>query len=132
VCDSWLGFQIAVIKGYHDLLLTGSLGHLSEKQKNILEESKDSCERLVRLVSMFLSYSAMESGKLALQLRTIGSVRITYSRYVLKAPRRAGYRVPLAVTLIDLLSLAYLKKTPFRSRPRSEKMFTEVVPGSET
>jgi signal transduction histidine kinase len=114
VCDSWLGFQIAVIKGYHDLLLTGSLGHLSEKQKNILEESKDSCERLVRLVSMFLSYSAMESGKLALQLRTI------------------GYRVPLAVTLIDLLSLAYLKKTPFRSRPRSEKMFTEVVPGSET
>jgi signal transduction histidine kinase len=60
---------LAVIKGYHDLLLTGSLGQLSEKQKNILEESKDSCERLVRLVSMFLSYSAMESGKLALQLR---------------------------------------------------------------
>jgi signal transduction histidine kinase len=60
---------LAVIKGYHDLLLTGSLGQLSEKQKNILEESKDSCERLVRLVAMFLNYSAMERGKLALQLR---------------------------------------------------------------
>ncbi len=35
----------------------------------ILEESKDSCERLVRLVSMFLNYSALESGKLVLQLR---------------------------------------------------------------
>lgn len=60
---------LAVIKGYYDLLLTESLGRLSEKQRDILEESKDSCERLVRLVSMFLNYSALESGKLVLQLR---------------------------------------------------------------
>jgi signal transduction histidine kinase len=60
---------LAVIKGYYDLLLTGSLGKLSDKQQDILEESKDSCERLVRLVSMFLNYSALESGKLVLQLR---------------------------------------------------------------
>ena len=60
---------LAVIKGYYDLMLTGSLGKLTEKQKEILEESKESCERLVRLVSMFLNYSALESGKLVLQLR---------------------------------------------------------------
>jgi signal transduction histidine kinase len=60
---------LAVIKGYYDLLLAGSLGRLTEKQKDILEESKESCERLVRLVSMFLNYSALESGKLVLQLR---------------------------------------------------------------
>jgi signal transduction histidine kinase len=60
---------LAVIKGYYDLMLTGSLGRLTEKQRDILEESKDSCERLVRLVSMFLNYSALESGKLVLQLR---------------------------------------------------------------
>ena len=60
---------LAVIKGYYDLMLTGSLGQLSDKQRDILEESKDSCERLVRLVSMFLNYSALESGKLVLQLR---------------------------------------------------------------
>jgi signal transduction histidine kinase len=60
---------LAVIKGYYDLLLTGSLGRLSDKQQDILEESKESCERLVRLVSMFLNYSALESGKLVLQLR---------------------------------------------------------------
>jgi signal transduction histidine kinase len=60
---------LAVIKGYYDLLLTGSLGKLSDKQRDILEESKESCERLVRLVSMFLNYSALESGKLVLQLR---------------------------------------------------------------
>jgi signal transduction histidine kinase len=34
-----------------------------------LQESKESCDRLVRLVSMFLNYSALESGKLVLQLR---------------------------------------------------------------
>jgi signal transduction histidine kinase len=60
---------LAVMKGYYDLLLSGSLGRLSDKQREILEESKDSCDRLVRVVSMFLNYSALESGKLVLQLR---------------------------------------------------------------
>jgi signal transduction histidine kinase len=60
---------LAVMKGYYDLLLSGSLGKLSDRQQNILEDSKESCDRLVRLVSMFLNYSALESGKLVLQLR---------------------------------------------------------------
>jgi signal transduction histidine kinase len=60
---------LAVIKGYYDLLLSGSLGKLNEKQCDIVQESKDSCERLVRLVSMFLNYSTLESGKLVLYLR---------------------------------------------------------------
>ena len=60
---------LAVMKGYYDLLLSGSLGKLSERQREILRESKESCDRLVRLVSMFLNYSALESGKLVLQLR---------------------------------------------------------------
>jgi signal transduction histidine kinase len=60
---------LAVIKGYYDLLLSGSLGKLTEKQRDILQESKESCERLVRLVSMFLNYSALESGRLILHLR---------------------------------------------------------------
>jgi signal transduction histidine kinase len=60
---------LAVIKGYYDLLLSGSLGKLNEKQCDIVQESKESCERLVRLVSMFLNYSTLESGKLVLYLR---------------------------------------------------------------
>src|SRR3974390_3225927 len=50
---------LAVIKGYYDLLLTGSLGRLTEKQKDILEESKESCERLVRLGSLFPNSSRL-------------------------------------------------------------------------
>jgi signal transduction histidine kinase len=60
---------LAVIKGYYDLLLSGSLGKLTDKQRDILQESKESSERLVRLISMFLNYSALESGKLVLHLR---------------------------------------------------------------
>jgi signal transduction histidine kinase len=60
---------LAVMKGYYDLLLSGSLGKISDRQRDILQESKESCDRLVRLVSMFLNYSALESGKLVLQLR---------------------------------------------------------------
>lgn len=60
---------LAVMKGYYDLLLSGSLGKTNEKQRDILVESKESCDRLVRLVSMFLNYSALESGKLVLHLR---------------------------------------------------------------
>ncbi len=49
--------------------MLGSLGKLNDKQREILQESKESCERLVRLVSMFLNYSALETGKLLLHSR---------------------------------------------------------------
>ena len=49
--------------------ITGSLGKADRRQREILQESKESCDRLVRLVSMFLNYSALESGKLVLHLR---------------------------------------------------------------
>lgn len=60
---------LAVMKGYYDLMLSGSLGRVEDRQREILNESKESCERLVRLVSMFLNYSALESGKLVLHTR---------------------------------------------------------------
>ncbi|MGH9727414.1 MAG: sensor histidine kinase [Candidatus Acidiferrales bacterium] len=60
---------LAVMKGYYDLFLSGSLGQLTEKQRDILQESKQSCDRLVRLVSTFLNYTALESGKLVLQFQ---------------------------------------------------------------
>jgi signal transduction histidine kinase len=89
---------LAVIKGYYDLLLTSSLGRLSEKQRDILEESKESCERLVRLVSMFLNYSALESGKLVLQLREndLRDCLDEMSKRWLEAFQRKGVRLDAA------------------------------------
>lgn len=61
---------LSVVKGYLDLLLSNSLGPLTDRQTQILAESKESCERLIRVVSMFLNYSALQSGRLALNLQT--------------------------------------------------------------
>jgi signal transduction histidine kinase len=86
---------LAVMKGYYDLLLSGSLGKLSDRQREILQESKESCDRLVRLVSMFLNYSALESGKLVLQLRP-NDLRDCLSDVVCRwedAFKRAGVRL---------------------------------------
>ena len=81
---------LAVMKGYYELLLTGSLGKLSEKQTDILQESKESCDRLVRLVSMFLNYSALESGKLVLQLPRERSGRLHHA--ILRAAGRMRFK----------------------------------------
>jgi signal transduction histidine kinase len=90
---------LAVMKGYYDLLLSGSLGEVPERQREILQESKDSCDRLVRLVSMFLNYSALESGKLVLQLREndlrdcLNDVMVRWSEAIQRAKVRLEVQV---------------------------------------
>ncbi len=146
---------LAVIKGYYDLLLTGSLGRLTEKQRDILEESKESCERLVRLVSMFLNYSALESGKLVLQLRendlqdclTEIASRWSelYQRKAVKLETQLDPSIPtfkfdyqkVQQVTFNLLDNA-LKHTPaggtvtLRTRPHFwERRVTQVVPTEE-
>ncbi len=146
---------LAVIKGYYDLLLTGSLGRLTEKQRDILEESKESCERLVRLVSMFLNYSALESGKLVLQLREndlqdcLMEIASRWSElYQRKAVKLESHLDPSIPTFkfdyqkvqqvtFNLLDNA-LKHTPaggtvtLRTRPHFwERRITQVVPTEE-
>src|SRR6478672_898523 len=85
---------LSIIKGYHDLLLTDALGHLSANQKDILHESKESCERLIRLVSMFLNFSSLESGKLVLQLREndLGDCLEEIARRFAEAFQRKGVK----------------------------------------
>src|SRR6202008_817569 len=146
---------LAVIKGYSDRLLTCSLGKLTEKQRDILEESKESCERLVRLVSMFLNYSALEGGKLVLQLRendlrdclaeTASRCSERYQRKGVKLetqldPSIATFRFDYQKTqqvAFNLLDNA-LKHTPsggnvvLRARPHFwERRVTQVAPVEE-
>src|SRR6266702_1677035 len=53
---------LAVIKGYYDLLLAGSLGRLTDKQRDILEESKDVFDGLCRLISCSRNNSGRRAG----------------------------------------------------------------------
>jgi len=60
---------LAVIKGYYDLLLSGSLGKLTDKQRDILQESKDSSEAAGSPGLDVPELFRAGSGKLVLHLR---------------------------------------------------------------
>ncbi len=55
---------LAVMAGYTDLLLNGGVGPLNDRQRRVLEEMRDSGERLRRFVEDFLAFSAVETGKI--------------------------------------------------------------------
>jgi signal transduction histidine kinase len=57
---------LAVMSGYTDLLLGESLGKLNEAQKTVLSEMQQSAARLQKFIHTFLTFSALESGKLEL------------------------------------------------------------------
>lgn len=58
---------LAIISGYVELMLTKKPGAINERQQQILQESQINCTRLRQYIEDFLSYSALETGKLALK-----------------------------------------------------------------
>lgn len=61
---------LSIILGYNRLLLQGKLGPLTDDQTRVLEESVQSCERLLQIVSDVLDFTRLESGKIRLQKRS--------------------------------------------------------------
>ena len=55
---------LAIMSGYTDLLLGESLGTLSEAQRTVLAEMQQNAARLQKFIHTFLTFSALESGKL--------------------------------------------------------------------
>lgn len=53
---------LGIITGYIDLLLSEQPGPLGERQRRVLEESRQSCTRLQQFVQSFLTFSALETG----------------------------------------------------------------------
>lgn len=59
---------LAIISGYIDLLLSGRAGSLTDTQRDALEDSHVSCNRLQRFIEEFLTYAALETGKLTMKV----------------------------------------------------------------
>jgi signal transduction histidine kinase len=59
---------LAVMGGYTELLLSGGVGPLNDRQQLVLQEMLASGERLRKFVEDFLSFSAMQTGKLKMNL----------------------------------------------------------------
>jgi signal transduction histidine kinase len=59
---------LAVVSGYIELLMSGKLGPLTDRQTRCLEDMHSSSQRLQRLITDFLTFSALQTGNLSLQL----------------------------------------------------------------
>lgn len=55
------------IKGYVSMVLEGDAGSLTTQQHKLLQESFNSSERMVRLISDFLNVSRLQTGKFAIE-----------------------------------------------------------------
>ena len=62
---------ISVIKGYVGLFLRGYLGDLSESHKKVLKDMNKACETMLNLIDDLLDVSAIESGRLGLEMREV-------------------------------------------------------------
>ena len=60
---------LSVIIGYNQFLLKEKAGKIQSSQKKILEESVQSCERLLSIVNEMLDFSRIETGNLELHLK---------------------------------------------------------------
>ena len=61
---------LAIISGYIELLLNQKAGPLVARQQDILQESQENCDRLKRFIQDFLTYSALETGAVTLQIES--------------------------------------------------------------
>src|SRR5690348_17275400 len=60
---------LAVMAGYTDLLLSGGVGPLNGRQQQVLLEMQASGERLQRFVEDFLAFSALQTGKIKMDMQ---------------------------------------------------------------
>jgi signal transduction histidine kinase len=69
---------LAIIAGYIELLLSGRPGPLNDKQRQALQDSHANCNRLQRFIQEFLTYSALETGKITMKVEA-GDIRACLS-----------------------------------------------------
>jgi signal transduction histidine kinase len=61
---------LSILNGYVELLHSEKLGPLSERQREVLQDMRDSGKRLQQFIQDFLTYSALETGGLRMQFDT--------------------------------------------------------------
>lgn len=58
---------LAIIVGYIDLLLSGKVGPLNPRQRQILLDTQPNCARLEKFIKDFLAYGTLEANQAAMQ-----------------------------------------------------------------
>ncbi len=58
---------LAILNGYIELLQSEKLGHLNDRQREVIGDMQSSGQRLQHFIQDFLSYTVLETGELRLQ-----------------------------------------------------------------
>lgn len=58
---------LAILNGYVELLQSGKLGELNERQQEVLRDMRSNGQRLQRYIQDFLSFSVLETGELRMK-----------------------------------------------------------------
>ena len=58
---------LAILNGYIELLQSEKLGHLNDRQREVIRDMQSSGQRLQHFIQDFLSYTVLETGELRLQ-----------------------------------------------------------------
>lgn len=61
---------LAILNGYVELLQSGKLGELNDRQKEVLGDMRSSGQRLQHFIQDFLSFSVLETGEIRMQFET--------------------------------------------------------------
>lgn len=69
---------LAIIVGYIELLLSEKSGALNDQQRRALKDAHANCKRLQRVIQDLLSWSALETGKMTMNLQP-GDIRACLS-----------------------------------------------------
>src|SRR5262249_44195866 len=69
---------LSILNGYVELLQSGKLGSLNERQREVLRDMRSSGQRLQHFIQDFLSYSALETGQTQMQYE-IGDMNLCLS-----------------------------------------------------
>jgi signal transduction histidine kinase len=93
------------IKGYTEMLLSGSMGELSDRQKHFLEVVHANADRLGKLVSDLLDMSRIETGKIKLDVQPLQLEEIIEEATDIIASRVEAKNLQLEVKLADGLPL---------------------------
>jgi PAS domain S-box-containing protein len=70
---------VSTVKWYTDMLLSGNLGELSEKQKSYVDIIHNVNEEMIDLIDVFLNISRIEIGSLKIDMKEINVAEVTES-----------------------------------------------------
>jgi signal transduction histidine kinase len=65
---------VSIVSGYIELLLSEKPGPLNDLQRRTLQDSRANCQRLQRFIQDFLTYGALETGKITMKFEP-GDIR---------------------------------------------------------